>query len=50
MELIFEKITLENISNYLGLIDFIRSICEYSGFNPNFDIKVKTASLPLLIR
>lgn len=48
MELIFEKIILENISNYLGLIDSIRFICEYSGFDPNFDIieEFKNPDLP----
>ena len=47
-EFVFEKITLENISDYLGLIDSIRYICEYSGFDPNFDIveEFKNPDLP----
>ena len=32
------KITLENINESLGLLDSIRYICKYNGFDSNFDV------------
>ena len=43
-----EKITKENIIEYKSLIDSIRYICSFNGYDPNFehDDDIKNPSLP----
>lgn len=48
VDFIREKITLQNVSDYFELIDSIRYICDFNGYDKNFDITddIREPALP----